>query len=106
MKTIKLKLEYGIPEASKDKAETLTCDYMLSAINMKYKDGMEGQLRRIFGRLQRKCDEAVDKGYDILELEETEFELVKDCFEDSKFPPVLSKYVNILEDELERASKA
>lgn len=73
---------------------------------MKYRDGLEGQLRRIFGRIQRKCDDAVEKGYDVLELEDSEFDLIKDTFEDSKFPPVLSKYINVLEEEIERCAKA
>jgi hypothetical protein len=105
MKILKLKLEYNLPKGNSELPEVLTCDYLISSINMKYKDGLEGQLRRVFGRIQRKCDEAIDKKYDVLELEDSEFDLIQDCFEDAKFPPILSKYINILEDEIERSAK-
>ncbi len=106
MKTINLNLNYSLPENEKLTSQQLTIDYLLSCVNTKHKEGLEGQLRRIFGRVQRKCDEALDKKYDVLELEDSEFDLIKDCFEDAKFPAVLSKYVNILEEEVERSSKA
>jgi len=106
MKTLKLKLDYALPESNKELPEVLTCDYIISSVNMKHRDGLEGQLRRVFGRLQRKCDEAIEKKYDVLELEDSEFDLIKDCFEEAKFPPVLAKYINVLEEEIERAAKA
>lgn len=106
MKSLKLKLEYGLPTANTEKAITLTCDYLISAVNMKHKDGLEGQLRRVFGRIQRKCDEAIEKDYDALELEDSEFDLIEECFEEAKFPPILAKYINVLEEEIERVSKA
>lgn len=106
MKTLKLKLDFKLPETEKTTPETLVCDYIISAVNMKHRDGLEGQLRRIFGRVQRKCDEALDKKYDVLELEDSEFDLISDCFEEAKFPPVLAKYINVLEEEIERAKKA
>ncbi len=105
MKTLALKLNYSLPEANKDLPEVLTCDYLISAVNMKYREGLEGQLRRVFGRIQRKCDEAIEKKYDILELEDSEFDLIQECFEEAKFPPVLAKYINVLEAEIERAAK-
>ncbi len=105
MKTLKLKLDYLLPEANKDLPEVLTCDYIISAVQMKHKEGIEGQLRRVFGRIQRKCDEALDKKYDVLELEDSEFDLIQDSFEDAKFPPILAKYINVLEAEIERAAK-
>lgn len=105
MKNIKLKLEYGIPEGNKLTEAELTVDYLTSAVTMKYKEGLEGQLRRVFGRVQRKCDEALEKKYDVLELEDSEFDLIYESFEEAKFPSVLAKYINILEVELERASK-
>lgn len=105
MKTLALKLDYNLPEGNKELPEALTVDYLISAVNMKYRDGLEGQLRRVFGRIQRKCDEALDKKYDALELEDSEFDLIHDCFDEAKFPPVLAKFINVLEAELERAGK-
>ncbi len=105
MKLISLKLNYDLPKDNKEQAEVLTVDYLLSAVNMKHRDGMEGQLRRAFGRIQRKCDEAIEKKYDVLELEDSEFDLIQDCFEEAKFPAVLSKFINVLEAEIERAGK-
>lgn len=106
MKTLKLKLDYSLPADNKITASQLTVDYLLNAVNSKHKDGLEGQLRRSFGRIQRKCDEALDKEYDVLELEDSEFDLISDCFEDAKYPAVLAKYINVLEEEVERAKKA
>ncbi len=105
MKMLALKLNYELPKDNKELSETLTVDYLISAVNMKYREGMEGQLRRVFGRLQRKCDEALEKHFDVLELEDSEFDLIQDCFEEAKFPAVLSKFINVLEAEIERAAK-
>lgn len=105
MKTLKLKLKYDLPKENLEKANVLTCDYLISGVNMKHRDGLEGQLRRVFGRIQRKCDEAIEKDYDALELEDAEFDLIQDCFDEAKFPAVLSKYINVLEEEIERAGK-
>lgn len=91
-----LNIDYKRPDDDKSISNSqLTLDYINFAVNMKFKDGLEGQKKRIWGRLQRKLDEAQD----IVELESAEVDFIKDAFsEDLKVPPGLAKYFIILED--------
>lgn len=95
-------------KSSEDKEvsnQELTYGYVTYATNTKYKDGLEGQKRRIWGRIQRKFDEAVDKDKSSLELETAEIDFIKDVFKDAKFPPQIAKFVVLLEDEVDALGK-
>ena len=71
------------------------------AVSQKYKDGLEGQKRRIFGRIQRKIDDAIDNKKDEIELEQAEKDFLRGVFKDEvKLPPLASKYIMVLEDEI------
>lgn len=83
----------------------LTYDYVSYAINNTYKDGLEGSLRRVWGRVQRKFDAAIDQKTGFVELEEAEWDLVNKAFASVKFHPGIAKFVMVLEEELERALK-
>ncbi len=85
----------------KDSNQELTLSYIEFAVGTKYKDGMSGSQRRIFGRIQRKLDEAVEQKADYVDLEQAELDIIKASFKDAKFPPTFSKYVVILESYLE-----
>lgn len=80
----------------------LTLDYILYAVSQKYADGLEGQLRRICGRIQRKLDEAIEKKKNSVEFETAEIEFIKKAFNEAKFPPHLAKFVIMLEDEIDK----
>lgn len=77
----------------------VTIGYITNAINQKYKEGLEGQLRRTFGRIQRKLDAAIeDKTYTV-NFEEAEKDFIKKAFEEAKYPVNAAKYVDTFEDE-------
>ena len=80
----------------------ITQNYIQYAVLQTYKDGLEGQLRRILGRIQRKLDEAIENKKDEIELEQAEIDFIKKSFKDIKTPVELSKYFVLLEDEVEK----
>lgn len=77
----------------------LTFDYVTMAVNHKYERGIEGQLRRIWGRIQKKFDTLIEEKNYELTLEEAEKDFIKKAFEDAKYPPALSRFINIFEDQ-------
>jgi len=81
----------------------LTVDYINFAANSAHQGGLEGQQRRIFGRIQRKLDAAVEAKQTEVELELAELDFIVKCFEMAKFPANLSQYVMVLQDEIDRA---
>lgn len=85
--------------------QVLTIDYIEHAFKSIYKEGVEGQKRRIIGRIQRKFDDALEKKNNVVELETSEFESVHKAIKDAQFPPVLSKYVISLEDYLDEIDR-
>lgn len=83
-----------------------TASYIIMAVSNKYQQGLDGQWRRLWGRIQRKLDEAIDKEKKHVEFERSELEFIKRGFgEDVKLPAVASKYLMLVEDELEKALK-
>lgn len=87
-------------ENKDDYYSDLTMQYIQMGVNLKYKDGLEGQKRRILGRIRRKVDAAIeDKTYNI-ELEKAEVDFINSvCNMDTKYPPQSTEYVCIFEDE-------
>ncbi len=103
MKTLKINLPYGLK--NEEKSQQSTYNIILQGVSSKYPNGLDGEYRRSFARVQRKLDEAIDNNLDEINLEEAEFNLIKNSIQDGKFSAVISKYVSILEEEVERASK-
>lgn len=95
-------------EAEKVKSDTklsnseLTLDYLTYAVNQKYPNGLEGQLRRIWGRIQRTLDQAIEANDDGVVLETAEKEFILKAFKDVKFPAKIAKFVIMLEDEIDK----
>lgn len=94
------KVKVSDPSQPQTSNQELTFDYINYAVNQKHKDGLDGALRRIWGRIQRKFDTAVDGKAESIELEQGEKDFIKKCFDSAKYPPMLAKYVDILEDEI------
>ena len=100
---MKLKIpNYNIPN-SKEKVSEITINLINYAINSKYPNGIDGQYRRIFGRLQSRFDEAISKDLKIIELETAEIELISNALKDGKIPSLFAKYVIMLEDAVGNA---
>jgi len=96
---LNLNLDYKRREEDEKKTSNvaLSIDYITYAISSHYKEGVEGQLKRVIGRLQRKLDEAEET----LELEQAEIDIIKKAFEKVTVPTALVKYWVILEDEID-----
>ena len=101
MKTINIGIDYQVKDGAPEAYRGMTYDYISYAINKKYEKGLEGQLRRIWGRIQTKFADAIDGGNDSVELEESEFDLIEKAFKECSYSPHLSRYINILEKELD-----
>lgn len=102
---MKVNLNYNLSEDEKKVAKSsqyMTADYIGHAVQQKYPEGLKGQLRRVYGRIQRKLDEAVEKDLSSIKLEEGEKDFILECFKDAKFPANLAKFVMVLEDEIRK----
>jgi len=105
MKTLTLNLDYKLKEVTEEKKVELTISYLEAAINSVYREGLEGQMRRLYGRIQRKFDEVIDGKLTTIELEDTEFDFLNKGFETAKYSPHVAKYVDVLEEEMKRVNK-
>jgi hypothetical protein len=85
----------------KDHGE-LSKGYIEYAVSAKYKDGLNGQLRRVYGRIQANIGTAIATEEYEIELDEKEVKFLKDAFSDevTKFPASVAQYVVALEDAI------
>lgn len=77
----------------------LTSYYVNYAVNQN-KEGFEGQKRRVWGRIQRKFDDAILDKKDTVDINQDELDFIREAFKSAKFPPELSMYVIILDEYL------
>lgn len=106
---LKVKLDYKLPPAKPGESQQgpieTTANYFDAAVSSAHPQGLEGQMRRIYGRIQRKIDAAADESLEFIELEKAEADFLRVAFEKCKIPASFSKYFTVLEDEVERATK-
>lgn len=112
MPKLKLNIDYKRPqEQIKEDVLSdpeLSVNYIEFAFGNVYRDGLEGQLRRIVSRIQRKLETGIEDKTKIakeVELEVSELELIQKTLQNAKFPPLVSRYVILLEDEIEETLK-
>lgn len=79
----------------------LSRDYIEHAVQSHYND-LKGQNLRLWGRIQRKLDAAVEGNTAEINFEEAEKDFIVEAFKDAAFPSHLSKYVVVLLDEIEK----
>lgn len=90
----------------KQSEQEIAYNWVQYAVAKKYEKGLKGQLLRVFGRLQRKFEEAIEKGDQTIELEEVEKDLLKKSFSDDvEFPATSSKIISEIMAEVESFSK-
>lgn len=102
---MKVKLDYKLTEDELKAAKSpqyMTADYIGHAVSQKYPEGLKGQLRRVYGRIQRKLDQAIEDDAASIKLEDGEKDFILDCFKDVKFPFNVAKFVMVLEDEIRK----
>jgi len=100
-----LNINFNVPEKEQDENFSnvnLAINYIVYAVKQRYQDGLEGQRRRIWGRMQRKMDAALEKDAETkINLESAEVDFLKGLFTDElRFPAAASKYVVVLEDAI------
>ncbi len=108
MSKLTIDIKYGMDIRSNPDEfsnQEITFNYIQIAVADKYKQGLEGQKRRIFSRIQNKFDAAIENKEESIELESAEEDFIKDAFRDAKFPPLLARYVVMLEDEVDKLGK-
>ena len=102
---MQINLDYKRPEPKKGEEQItnseLTVDYINYSVRTFYKDGLDSQWRRIWGRIQRKLDEALDTKVGEVNFEQAELDFLKKAVKEVKVPSELAKYFVVLEDELE-----
>lgn len=101
---MKINIDYkrGIADEAKASNQEVTSNYISFAIENAYPAGVDSLARRNIGRIQRKMDEAIASNSESVEFSASEFDLVKDAFSKAKFPAAFSKFVVLLEDEIDK----
>ncbi len=103
---MRVKLNYNQPPqvAGQPKNPTpqfLTMSYIQYAVHQKYPT-IKGQLMRVWGRIQTKLQEAIEKDLETIELETTEIEFLQKCVTDeTPFPSEIARFVMVLQDEID-----
>ena len=82
----------------------LTYNLIGKTVEQSYPDGLENPYVRTYGRIQRKFDQALKEKLDTIELEESEKDFLKEVFNSKsvKFQSQLSKFIILLQDEINR----
>jgi hypothetical protein len=83
----------------------LTGEYLRFAVASSHPDGVGGQARRIWGRIDRAIDEALDQKNTSIEIERAGYEFLKKSIDKCKVNSRLVKFFVILEDEIQRAGE-
>lgn len=86
-------------------SQETTANYLEGAVASAHPQGLEGQQRRIWGRIQRALDRALDSDATEIEIEQAGLDFLKKAMKECKINPAMSKYFVVLEDEVERAAK-
>lgn len=113
---MKLSVEYNHKELTPEQIEAgqtkeqnieTTCNLISAAVNKAHPEGFDGNggLRRVWGRLQRKMEAAMDNNTNEIEMDEAEADLIKKALTNAKMPLQWSKYINLLEDALYEMAK-
>lgn len=106
---LNINLDYKRKAADVEKLSNgeITLDYIQFAVKGAHPAGLSGTQRRMFGRIQRKFEAAVEEKSDSVNLDQSEFDFIKSAFSNDKvlFDASLSKFVVVLEDEIDRLSK-
>lgn len=106
---LRVLLDYNAPESQNGddavRGAALTADYINHAVTNAHQQGLEGQQRRIYSRIQRKLDGAIENSDEDIELEQAECDFLRKAFEACKVPAVIAKYFVVLEDAIEEATK-
>jgi hypothetical protein len=78
----------------------LSANYIRHAVGSSHPKGIEGQQRRIWGRIDRAIDAAMDNGTATIDIEQAGVDFLKKAFKDCTVEAHIVKYFVVLEEEL------
>lgn len=106
MTKLQLEIDYGRPKEMVEQTNNLalTQNYIEFAVNQKFPQ-LKGQLLRVYSRIQRKLEAAVEAKQPDLELEAAEVDFIKDAFKDVAFSSGLAKFAVRLIDVIDNLGK-
>ncbi len=103
MKKLNINLPYRLKDGGDPVTnQQVTQNYITIAAHSTYSRGLNNSQRRIFGRVQSKLDEGVEKDLNEIELEQAELDLIKSAIKDAQFPAPMAYNANLLEDEIDK----
>ncbi len=82
--------------------QQLTYNYISYAVNQTYKEGLDGSYLRMWGRIQRKMEKAIEDKKNTIDLTIDEAEFISKARKPVKYPPQDAKYISVLDDELSK----
>lgn len=94
------------PESIEGSYAEITKDYIVSAVMMSNREGLDSQYRRLWATIEKKIEDALlSKNY-VVTFHQGEYNFIVNAFkaEKTKFVPQLAKYVVKLEDALASAT--
>jgi uncharacterized protein YggL (DUF469 family) len=103
MKTLKVKLDYHFKGDVKEKPQESTYNFIYMVVSEKNPQGLDGSYRRMFGRISKKLDEAIENDKRSIELEDAEFDLIKNAVREAKIKVQFVQNFILLEDAVEEA---
>lgn len=103
---LNLDIDLQVPKEDREHAEDfkgypdMAVDYINYAVHSTHEKGLDGKQRRIWGRIQRKFQIALESKAFNVTLENEEADLIRKAFSEARFPAKLAKYVMLVEDAL------
>lgn len=106
---MQIKFDLGLSEKEnpeKSSYQEIFYSWIQYAINASHEKGLQGQMLRVFNRLNTKFQNAITDNLDKIDLEESEKDLLKKSFSDDTFFPLnSSKVVILIMQEIELFNK-
>lgn len=102
---LKVKLPYTHLSQPETPMQEITYNYIIAAVNSKYKDGVDGTYRRMLARIVKKIDDAIESGAETIEIENADLDLLKNAFLQAKLHPAMAYNASLIEDAIEQAAK-
>lgn len=101
----KIKLDYKFKVEIKEKPQETSQNLLSLAVHAKYPQGIDGAYRRTYNRIVNKIDTAIDTDAEFIELEKSEYYLIKNVIGEAKVPVQFVQKYGILEESFESIKK-
>lgn len=106
MKNLNLDIPYVVRGETDLSMSEITRNFIETCVVAKYSAGLDGQLRRQFGRIQRKIDNCISDNSSVVQLDDSEFDFIYRCVFDAKLPAITACNVLLLEEAFDLAKNS